>query len=116
MCDSIHADANNDASCMLSGGLDSSIITAIVSKNRQTHTYDVTYEKQSDYFKSNAYQTTMDQPYIEAMKQRYPLIHKTIELTPKDLSTYLDEVLVLRDLPGMVDIDSSLFLFLTKSL
>lgn len=111
---SILADANDDVSCMLSGGLDSSIICAVVSNQKPVHTYDVCYEDNEKYFKSYAYQTTLDKPYIEAMKEKYPLIHHTIELSQKDLSQYLNEALILRDLPGMVDIDTSLFLFMAS--
>jgi len=109
---SINEDMIDPCSCMLSGGLDSSIITALVSKKKNVTTYDVTYEDNDKYFKSYAYQTTLDKPYIDAMKKMCNITHHTIKLSQKDLSHFLNEVLILRDLPGMVDIDSSLFLFL----
>lgn len=110
----IEEDMEDNTACILSGGLDSSVIVAVVASRQATNTYDVIYEENEKYFKSYAYQTTLDKPYIEAMKHRYPLHHTTIELTQKDLSRYLDDVLILRDLPGMVDIDSSLYLFIAS--
>ena len=111
---SILLDYDDHLACLLSGGLDSSIITSLIASKYPTNTYDVTYEHQEKDFKPSSYQTSLDTPYIEAMIEKYKLNHKTICLSQKDLSRYLDEVLILRDLPGMVDIDSSLFLFIAS--
>lgn len=104
-------DAENNSACMLSGGLDSSVITAVVANHQDVKTYDVIYEDNELFFKAYEYQTTMDQPYIEQMKNMYPINHTTIKLSQKQLVEHLKTVLLLRDLPGMVDIDSSLYLF-----
>ncbi len=111
---SILQDMSEDASCMLSGGLDSSIITAVVASKKNVNTYDVVYEEDEQYFKAYDYQTTMDKPFIEDMKDMYPLNHTTIQVNQNDLSQYLNQTLFLRDVPGMVDIDSSLYLFLKQ--
>lgn len=111
---SIEEDFQGTSNCMLSGGLDSSIIVSVGASKKQINTYDVKYSDNEKHFKAYAYQTTQDQPFIELMKKKYPIYHQTIELTPKDLSDYLTEVLVMRDLPGMVDIDTSLFLFIAS--
>ena len=99
-------------STMLSGGLDSSIITAIASQYiNDLSTYSITYEDQEKYFQSYAYQTTMDDDYIEEMIHRYHSNHHKIILTQTDLINTLKEALIARDMPGMADIDSSFLLF-----
>ena len=57
---------NKEVTSMLSGGLDSTILTSILtSYQNQTDTYSISYENQKEYFKSYDYQTTMDDEYIE---------------------------------------------------
>ena len=60
---------------MLSGGLDSSIITAIAAKQlsysgKTLATFSVNYEDNDTYFKGNAFQTTQDGYWIEQMQQK----------------------------------------------
>lgn len=99
-------------STMLSGGLDSSIITAIASQYIQDlSTYSITYEDQEKYFQSYAYQTTMDDDYIKEMVERYQTKHHKVILTQEELMNSLKESLIARDMPGMADIDSSFLLF-----
>lgn len=99
-------------STMLSGGLDSSILTAIASQYiHNLSTYSVTYEDQNKYFQSYDYQTTMDDQYINEMIEKYKTKHETITLTQEDLINSLEESLIARDMPGMADIDSSILLF-----
>ena len=99
-------------STMLSGGLDSSIITAIASQyNHHLTTYSVTYEDQKKYFHSYDYQTTMDDDYINEMTQRYQADHHQVTLRQSQLIDALKESMIARDMPGMADIDSSFLLF-----
>ncbi len=99
-------------STMLSGGLDSSIITAITSQYvRPLSTYSVTYEDQEQYFHAYDYQTTMDDDYIHQMVTRYTPHHHNIILKQTDLIDALKEALIARDMPGMADIDASFLLF-----
>lgn len=99
-------------STMLSGGLDSSIITAIASQYiNDLSTYSITYEDQEKYFQSYAYQTTMDDDYIKEMVERYQTHHHKVILTQEELMNSLEESLIARDMPGMADIDSSFLLF-----
>ncbi len=99
-------------SSMLSGGLDSSIITAI-SSQFITHlsTYSISYEGQKDYFKAYDYQTSMDDEYIDDMVLKYQSEHKNVTLSQEDLIQGLETSLIARDMPGMADIDSSFYLF-----
>lgn len=99
-------------SCMLSGGLDSSIITAVASQyHNNITTYSVDYEDQDLYFKAYDYQTTRDSHYINEVVELYHTNHKDIELTQENLATYLEQSLIARDMPGMADIDTSFLLF-----
>ena len=99
-------------STMLSGGLDSSIITAITSQYvRPLSTYSVTYEDQDKYFNAYDYQTTMDDSYIQQMVSRYATHHHSIVLKQTDLIEALREALIARDMPGMADLDASFLLF-----
>jgi len=99
-------------STMLSGGLDSSIITAIANQYVQPlATYSITYEDQKKYFQAYAYQTTMDDHFISEMTDRYHPEHHEIILKQTELLSALEEALKARDMPGMADIDASFLLF-----
>lgn len=97
----------------LSGGLDSSIITAIAAntynqEGRTLNTYSIDYEGNEQFFKKNDFQTSQDSYWINQMTQEFKTKHFDIILSQKDIVDYLEEAMLLRDLPGMVDIDSSL--------
>lgn len=101
---------------MLSGGLDSSIITAIAAKQLAFHdktlaTYSVAYEDNNQHFQTNAFQTTQDEYWIEIMQQRYGTKHMQIELQQRQLVDALTDAMRLKDMPSMADVDSSLYLF-----
>jgi asparagine synthase (glutamine-hydrolysing) len=99
-------------SSMLSGGLDSSIITAISSQFiSHLSTYSVSYEGQKEYFKAYDYQTTMDDEFIDDMIHLYNTDHKNVIISQEDLIDALKTSLIARDMPGMADIDSSFYLF-----
>jgi len=97
---------------MLSGGLDSSILSAIDYQYIQPlSTYSITYEDQNKYFQAYDYQTTQDDTFIKDMLEMYPTMHHQVILKQKDLINSLKESLIARDMPGMADIDSSFLLF-----
>ncbi len=97
---------------MLSGGLDSSIITALASQYiRDLSTYSITYEQQNKYFKANDFQVDQDDYYIGKMQEKYTVKHQTVVLSQQDLIDHLEQAMIARDMPGMADIDSSLLLF-----
>lgn len=99
-------------SCMLSGGLDSSIITGVASQYiTNLSTYSVDYQDQDKYFIPYEYQTTRDNHYIDEVNNMYQTKHKTITLSQQQLVYALKESLIARDTPGMADIDSSFLLF-----
>lgn len=101
---------------MLSGGLDSSILTAIAAKqlserNQALATYSVAYEGNNKHFQTNAFQTTQDEYWIEKMQQHFGTKHRQIELQQRQLVDALTDAMRLKDMPSMADIDSSLYLF-----
>ena len=100
--------------CFLSGGVDSSIITAVASKNigKETlKTFSVDYIDNDKNFVKSDFIPTRDNEYIEIMKEKFSLNHKYITLDNKLLYKSLYEAMLGRDVPSMADIDSSLLLF-----
>lgn len=100
----------------LSGGLDSSAISAIAAKKFSENgkiltTYSIDYEENDKYFKSSLFQPTSDEFYAQEMAKFIKSNHKKVVLNHKDLAFALEDAVIARDLPGMADIDSSLLLF-----
>lgn len=101
----------------LSGGLDSSIICKTASdyyrKNNlgQISTYSVEYEDNRKYFTTNAFQPNADFDYISFMVNDTQSKHTEIVLNNSEVAQALYDSVKARDLPGYVDIDSSLLLF-----
>ena len=100
----------------LSGGLDSSIITAVcaqemASKNQQLHTFSVDYLNNDRYFRANKFQPDADGDYIREMETALQTRHHWTVLNTEDLVDQLESATVARDLPGMADVDFSLLAF-----
>lgn len=101
-------------SCLLSGGLDSSIITAVCSNNYlknniKLDTYSIDYKDNDKYFKGNRFQVSRDGSFIQSMINRYKTNHKFLVIKRGKLAKLLKYSVYARDLPGMADIDSSLY-------
>lgn len=100
----------------LSGGLDSSFITAVAAtelakENRQLSTYSFDYEGNDKYFKSSSFQPDADSQWVPRMADEFKTEH-TYLMCPNDvLVPLLDDALRAKDLPGMADCDSSLLYF-----
>lgn len=100
----------------LSGGLDSSAISAIAAeefrnRGKILNTYSIDYKDNEKYFKSSLFQPTSDKYWAFRMAEFIKSNHKNVVLNHKDLVLALKESTLARDLPGMADIDSSLLLF-----
>ena len=99
----------------LSGGLDSSIITAICAgepdHGQPLKTFSVDYEHNDRYFQSNEFQPNSDGEYIRLMQQTLGTEHHWTVLTPQQLVDSLEAATIARDLPGMADVDFSLLAF-----
>ena len=101
---------------LLSGGLDSSILTAFAAKSYQqkeacVDTYSVDYVDDEKYFKADAFQPDADRPWIKKVVDYCGTCHHTVQLEAGQLAKALEAATVARDLPGMADIDTSLYLF-----
>ncbi len=101
---------------LLSGGLDSSALTAIAARHYQTQnmtlkTFSVNYLDQAQYFLANQFEKDADAPWIEQVSSSLGTIHKEILINSHELAGALPAALMANDLPGMTDIDASLLLF-----
>lgn len=96
----------------LSGGMDSSIISAVCSKElNNLNTFSIDYEDNQKYFKSNEFQISTDKQFIELMSDTFKTKHHYKIINQKKLAKTLKESVIARDYPGMADIDSSLYWF-----
>lgn len=101
----------------LSGGLDSSIICQTASNFRKRNnmptidTYSVEYRDNKKYFTASLFQPNADYDYIKLMVESTNSNHHEVILDNEELFYALYPSVVARDVPGYVDIDSSLLLF-----
>ena len=100
----------------LSGGLDSSLITAICAQRMQEtgqtlQTFSVDYENNDRYFVPGKFQPNSDGSFIRIMQSTLNTQHHWTVLTPEELIQALPEATNARDLPGMADVDFSLLAF-----
>lgn len=101
----------------LSGGLDSSIITKTASEYFYKHgmdnavSYSVEYRDNKKYFQQSSFQPSSDTEYIKMMAENANTFHNEVILDNAQLAYALYPSVEARDLPGYVDVDSSLLLF-----
>jgi asparagine synthase (glutamine-hydrolysing) len=100
----------------LSGGLDSSIITAVAAKHykeegRRFSTYSVDYKGNRENFQKSLYQPDEDTAFINAMTAFSGTKHTNVIIDTDELTEALTPAVIARGLPGMADVDSSLYLF-----
>ena len=100
----------------LSGGLDSSLISAVCAaeadrKGEQLDTFSVDYLDNDRYFQPGKFQPDSDTTYIRIMLDHLPVKHHWTVLTPQDLIEGIADATIARDLPGMADVDISLLRF-----
>ena len=100
----------------LSGGLDSSIISAVCAaemaqRGEELQTFSVDYLNNDRYFVPGKFQPNSDNAYIEKMLSAIRSRHRWTVLTPQNLVDSLEPATDARDLPGMADVDFSLLAF-----
>lgn len=103
----------------LSGGLDSSIITALCARKYQEngqnlHTFSLDFQNNDKYFVPGKFQPNSDNSYIALMQEQLHTDHHWTVLTPENLLEALAKATVARDLPGMADVDFSLLCFCSE--
>lgn len=100
----------------LSGGLDSSIISAVCAEEMAARgavldTFSVDYLNNDLYFRPGKFQPNSDNIFIDQMVSFLGSRHHTTVLTPETLLGELGNATLARDLPGMADVDFSLLAF-----
>jgi asparagine synthase (glutamine-hydrolysing) len=101
----------------LSGGIDSSAISAFAADvyaraGRGTlHTYSIDYLENDLYFRPNYFQPDPDTQWALLMSGYLGTEHHHVTIDTPGLAEALSRAVIARDLPGMADIDASLYLF-----
>lgn len=102
---------------LLSGGLDSSALTALACNTYRheglgrVHTYSVDYLDNDVYFKASNFQPNADAPWVRRVSEFLGTSHHDVILDTPELAGCLPEATLSRDVPGMADVDTSLYLF-----
>jgi asparagine synthase (glutamine-hydrolysing) len=102
---------------LLSGGLDSSAITAVAAKVFKEKgypplkTFSVDYLENNQYYQANSFETSSDGPWAQRVSEFLGTDHQAIIIDNLELGEALLPSLLANDLPGMTDIDASLNLF-----
>lgn len=100
----------------LSGGLDSSAVTALAvpalkEQGLPTLSFSVDYAGNQDHFSSTAYQRDADFMWVEQAADQLGSRHRSIVLGNSELAGSLPQAVKAADYPAMADIDGSLLLF-----
>ncbi|MDE7013850.1 MAG: asparagine synthase (glutamine-hydrolyzing), partial [Kineothrix sp.] len=103
----------------LSGGVDSSLVTAVCSEELKKHgkildTYSFDFKDNDVNFKANAFQPSQDRPWVDKVKKYTGTRHHYLECRNEELYDYLFEAVEARDLPCMADVESSMLYFCKK--
>lgn len=106
-------------STFLSGGVDSSLVTAICAKElrkqgKVLNTFSFDFQDNSKYFQSNSFQPSQDRPYVEQMTAFAKTNHHFLECTNQEQIECLYQAVDARDLPCMADVESSMLYFCSK--
>jgi asparagine synthase (glutamine-hydrolysing) len=101
----------------LSGGLDSSIITALAAQKFGSgiDTFSLSYKGNDEFFEPSDFQPATDDYFINLMSEHFDTNHHIITVDNNSLVELLYDAMKARDLPGMADVDSSLY-FLCKEM
>lgn len=103
-------------SSLLSGGLDSSIVTAKLSEiyENELATYSLEFDNSRQYFKANAFQPALDAPFVQEMATHLGTKHTIYTCNNQIQLDYLKKSVLAHDLPTMADVDSSYLHFCEK--
>lgn len=99
---------------LLSGGLDSSAITALAARGLgqqdggEPVTFSVDFENNDSFFRSSPMRPSLDPPFVQLMVAHLGTKHTDIVLDTSDLLTQQASTGRARDLPGSGDMDASL--------
>ncbi|MDF2656907.1 MAG: hypothetical protein K0R19_3381 [Bacillota bacterium] len=102
---------------LLSGGLDSSAITAVAAEvykeegREPIRSYSIDYLDNDIYFQASDFQPNADAPWVTRVSEYLGTKHAICVIDTPELAEALYPAVKARDLPGMADVDSSLLLF-----
>ncbi len=100
---------------MLSGGLDSTALTAMLARRMgRLASFSVDYRDNDEDFRPSAFCPERDAPYAEMAARAFGTDHRVVVLEQAALAGALSEAVSARGFPGMADVDSSLMLFAAK--
>lgn len=100
----------------LSGGIDSSFVTSICSKElhkqgKTLDSYSFDFKDNDKNFRPNTFQPSQDRPWVDKMVSYCETRHHYLACGNEDLYAYLFEAVDARDLPCMADVESSMLYF-----
>ena len=98
----------------LSGGLDSSLVSAIVSENlgeKKLNTFSFDFVDNDINFKSNSFQSTRDKPFVDIMNRHINSNHTYLMCDNIEQINCLFKAVDARDMPCMADVESSMLYF-----
>ncbi|MCO5994574.1 asparagine synthase (glutamine-hydrolyzing) [Actinoallomurus rhizosphaericola] len=104
---------------MLSGGLDSSALTALADRAMglgTVRTFAVDFTDEGGGFVPDAMRDTSDTPYVHDVAKHVGSHHTDVVLSGESLSSpeAVEQVMRARDLPGIGDMDTSLYLLFAE--
>ncbi len=106
-------------STFLSGGVDSSLVTAICARElkkqgKKLNTFSFDFHDNNKYFQANSFQPSQDRPYVEQMVSHADTNHYFLECSNEEQLEYLNQAVDARDLPCMADVESSMLYFCSR--
>ncbi|HET7580324.1 MAG TPA: asparagine synthase (glutamine-hydrolyzing) [Bacillales bacterium] len=109
--------ADVPVAAFLSGGVDSSAITAVAANafrkdgREALHTYSIDYNENDKFFESSQFMPNPDGPWVDKVSEALGTHHHRYVINNRVLAQYLKNAVHARDLPGYADIDSSMLWF-----
>lgn len=118
LCDAIERQLVSDVPLctFLSGGLDSSVITAVAAakykrEGNQLSTYSFEHEGNREHFTQTLFQPQSDDDFALYLAKTLDTHHRVLTAKTENLVDLLLDAVKYRDYPGMADIDSSLLYY-----
>ena len=109
-------DADVPLCTLLSGGLDSSVVSAVANEHlraqgKELCTFSFEYEGNDESFKNSLFQPEKDDEYAILASKYLGTKHTVLNCPTEVLVDELENATIYRDMPGQADIDSSLLYF-----
>lgn len=112
----VSASTNAPSASLLSGGLDSSVVSARLARlsGDPITTYSFDFIGSNKYFQANSFQPSLDAPFVQQMREALGSDHTTLTCGNAELFDYLMPSIEAHDAPAMADVDSSLLYFCSR--